>query len=137
MRKEAFIFFYLPSTTDLSHDKNQFGEIVSLHPIYCPYEDFRRYSEAGEDFIPTDLESRDLEKRTKAAKIVRKFFKNAAQVSTSNIIRNANNLLTTLQHDDNDITWIGSTKQRVDTGRRLWVLLVSCFFFHCNLYLFI
>ena len=43
MRKEAFIFFfYLPSTTDLSHDINHFGENVSLHPIYCPYEDFRR-----------------------------------------------------------------------------------------------
>ena len=40
-----------------------------------------------------------------------KIFKAAAEVSNANIVRNPKNLLTTLQHDDNDITWIGTTKQ--------------------------
>ena len=118
MKQESSALFpYLPSTTDHSHDINQFKENVSLHPIDSPYEDFRGYSETGEDFIPTDLESRDLEKRTKAVEIVRKFFKHAAEVSNCNIIWNTNNLLTILPHDDNDITWIGKTKQRVDSGK--------------------
>ena len=99
MRQEAFTFFYLPTTTDCSHNTNQFRENVSLHAIDCPYEDFRRYSETEEDFIATDLESKDLEKRTKAADIVRTFFKDAAEVSNLNIIKNAN-LLTTIQHDN-------------------------------------
>ena len=68
-------FFYLLSTTDCSHNINQFREKVSLHPIDCIYEDFRQYSKTGEDFMPIDLESRDIEKRTKAAEIVRKFLR--------------------------------------------------------------
>ena len=88
-----------------------------MHPIDCPYEDFRWYSETGEDFIPTDLETRDLEKRTTAKEIVRKFFKDAVEASSSNIMRNTNNLLMTLRYDDNDITWIVTTKQRVEPGR--------------------
>lgn len=88
-----------------------------MHPIDCPYEDFRWYLETGEDFIPIDLESRDLEKRTTAMETVRIFFKDAIEASSSNIMRNTNNLLMTLQHDDNDITWIVTTKQRVEPGR--------------------
>ena len=90
------LFFYLPSTTDRSHDINHFKENVSLHPIDCPYQDFRWYSETGEDFIQTDLELRNLEKQTRAAEIVRKFFKDVTEVSNSNIIGNANNLFTAL-----------------------------------------
>ena len=86
---------------------------VSLHPIDCPNENFRQYSKMGEDFMPQDLESRDLEKRSKAVQIVQKFFKNAVEVSNTNIIRNVNNLLTTLLPDNNkDISWVGATKQR-------------------------
>ena len=88
-----------------------------MHPIDYPYEDFRQYSEAGEDFIPNDLESKDLEKRIKAVEIVRKFFKYAVEVSNSNIIWNTNNLLTILRYNGNDITWIGTTKQRVHSGK--------------------
>ena len=57
-----------------------------MHPIDCPYEDFRWYLETGEDFIPIDLESRDLEKRTTAMETVRIFFKDAIEASSSNII---------------------------------------------------
>ena len=116
-QESSTLFFYLPSTTNRSHDINHFKENISLDPIDCPYEDFRWYSETGEDFIPKDFELRDLEKQTKAAEIVRKVFKGATEVSNSNIIGNESNLFTVLQHDGNDITWIGTTKQRVDSGR--------------------
>ena len=63
--------------------------------------------------MPQDLESRDLEKRSKAVQVLLKNFKDAVDVSNANIIRNANNLLTTLSPDsDEDISWIGATKQK-------------------------
>ena len=91
---------------------------VSLHPSDCPYEDFRHYSKTGEDFMPQDLQSRDPEKRIKVVEIVQKIFKDAVEVSNTNIIRNANNLLTTLPPDSyKDIVWIGTTKQRVESQK--------------------
>ena len=69
---------------------------VSLHQIDCPYENFRQYLKTGEDFMPQDLESRDLEKLSKAVQVLQKIFKDGVEVSGANIIRNANNLLTTL-----------------------------------------
>ena len=74
-QESSTLFFYLFSTTDFSRDINQFKENVSLHPIGCLYEYFRQYSETGED-----LESKDLEKRTKAAEIVRNFFQDATDM---------------------------------------------------------
>ena len=60
-RQEAStLCFYLPSTTDRCHSINQYRDHVSLHPIDCPYENFRQYSKTGEDFMPQDLELRDL-----------------------------------------------------------------------------
>ena len=117
-KRRIIYLIYLPSSTiDSSHNVSQFKEDVSLHPTDCRYQDFRRYSETGENNIPTDWESRDLEKRTKAAEFVRKCFKDVNETSNSNIIWNANDLLTTLKHDRNDITCVGSTKQRVDAGK--------------------
>ena len=117
MRREAFNFF-LPSLNYWSLPQYKSVQRKRFFdPIDCPYEGFRQYAETEEDFIPTDLESKDHKKRTKAAEIVRTFFKDAAEVSNSTITKNANNLLTTLRHDDNDITWIGTTKQRGDAGR--------------------
>ena len=68
--------------------------------------------------MPSDLELRDLEKRQNRAETVRRFFKDVVEVSNSNIVRNANNLLMDLPRDnDKKITWIGTTKQRVDSGK--------------------
>ena len=89
-----------------------------MQPIGCPYEAFKQYSKNGKDFVPSDLELRDLEKRQNRAETVRRFFKDVVEVSNSNIVRNANNLLMDLPRDnDKKITWIGTTKQRVDSGK--------------------
>ena len=66
----------------------------------------------------SDLESRDLKKRENAAETVRRFIKESVEVSNSNIVRNASNLLRDLPRDnDKNITWIVTTKQRVDSGK--------------------
>ena len=92
--EQSKMFFFLRSTTDRKEKINQFFENVSLHPIDCRYEDFRKYSVVGRDFCPQDLDSTDLEKRLAAREIVLKFFKDAFHVCNSNLVRNANNLLT-------------------------------------------
>ena len=69
-QEASILFFYLPSTTDRCNAIIKFMDNVSLHPIDCLYEDFRQYSSTGEDFMPLDLESRDLKKRNKAIEIV-------------------------------------------------------------------
>ena len=56
--------------------------------------------------------------RNKAVEIVRRFFKDMVEVSNSNIVRNANNLLTTLlPGSDKNIAWIGTMEQRVGSGK--------------------
>ena len=78
---------------------------VSLHPIACPYESFRQHSKTWDDFVPQNLKSRDLEKRNKVVGIVQRLYEEAVEVSNSNLIRNADNLISTLLPDsENDIT---------------------------------
>ena len=111
------LFFYLTSSIERSYVINQLREYVSLHPIDCPFEAFKQYSENEEDFVPSDVESRHLEKCETAAETVRRFFKDAVEVSNSNIVRNENNFLTDLPRDnDKNITRIGTMKERVDSG---------------------
>ena len=106
------LFFCLPSTTDRSESINQYMDHVSLHPIDCPYESFRQYSKTGDDFVSQDFELRDLEKRNKVVGIVQRLFKEAVEVSNSNLIRNVNNLILKLPPEyENGITWIGKTKK--------------------------
>ena len=88
------MFFFLPSTTNRKETINQFFKNVSLHPIDGRYEDFRKYSATGRDFYPQALDSPDMDKRLVAREIVVNFFKDAVQVSNSNLVRNANTLLT-------------------------------------------
>ena len=56
------LFFYLTSSIERSYVINQLREYVSLHPIDCPFEAFKQYSKNEEDFVPSDVESRHLEK---------------------------------------------------------------------------
>ena len=75
--------------------------------------------------MPSDLQSRDIEKRENAAETIRRFFKDTVEVSNSNIVRNANNLLTDLpRNNDKSIAWIGTTEQRVDSGKFKLKLLI-------------
>ena len=97
IQEHSNIFFFLPSTTDKNEKINQFFKNVSLHPIDCRYEDFRKYLAVGRDFCLQNLHSTDLEKRLAAREIIVKLFKDAVHVFNSNFMRNTNNLLTHFQ----------------------------------------
>ena len=94
VQEHSRMFFFLPSTTDIKEKVNQFFKNLSLHPIDCRHEDFTKYSVTGRDFYLQDLDSPDMEKRLAAREIVVNLFKDAARVSNSNLVRNANTLLT-------------------------------------------
>ena len=124
------LFFYLPSTTNSSHVINQVRENVSLHPIDCPYIDclMKLSNNIQNQRRVCALTLRDLEKCENAAETIWRFLKDAVEVSNSNIVRNVNNLLTDLTHNNNkNITWVGTMKQRVDYDKvdneTLWLLV--------------
>ena len=105
--------------TDRKEKINQFVKNVSLHPIDCQYEDFKKYSQDKTDFRPQGLDLPDLNKRLAAKEIVVNVFKDAARVSDSNLVRNANTLLMTGDtkvNADGVINWTGKS-QRLDQDR--------------------
>ena len=120
LQEYSTLFFYLPSTTDWKKKISQLVKNLSLHPIDCRYEDFKNYSRNQTDFTPQDLESPDLNKRLAAREIVVNFFKDAAQLSNLNLLRNAaNTLLLTGGAKINAggvINWIGKS-QTLDQDR--------------------
>ena len=111
------LFFYLPSTIDCSESINQYLEYVLLHPIDCLYERFKQYSCTGKEFIPQDLDSRDLEKWHIAVQIVQNCFKEAVNVPNSNLICNANHLILTLPQVRDDIAWVSSSKNPIKSDK--------------------
>ena len=93
-RKESSrLFFYLSSTTDCKETINQCRDYVQLYPIDCLYDDFTKYSWKGDPFRPQDLDSKDPKKRAPAREIVVNFFKDAIQISNSNLNQNTNTWL--------------------------------------------
>ena len=88
---------------------------IFLHPIDCRYENFQKYSRISVDFKPQDLDSPGLEKRSVAKEIALNFFKDAAQVSNSNLVENANTLLTKGSakiNPEQEISWTGKSRKR-------------------------
>ena len=62
-----------------------------------------------------DLDSLDLERRLAAREIAVKFFKDAVQVSNSNLVRNAKTLWTSGNakiNPEKEISWIGKSGKR-------------------------
>ena len=69
------------------------------------------------DFQPHLLNSSDPEKRDPQVELMYNFFRQMAETSNANLIRNADYLLASLseKRDNNEITEIGPTTQRYDT----------------------
>ena len=83
--ESSWVFFYLSSTTDRNESINQYRDCVQLYPIDCLYDDFTKYSPKGDPFRPQDLDSKDPKKRAPTREIVVDFFKDAIQISNSNL----------------------------------------------------
>ena len=83
----------MPSTTDRKEKINKFFNNVHLHLNDCAYEDFSNYSLKNKTFYPQHLDSRFPEERAAAKEIVLSYFRHIAEISYSNLIRNANSLI--------------------------------------------
>ena len=92
-REDSLLFFYLPSTTDRKESIIQYSDHVQLYPIDCLYDNFIKHSSKKEKFMPQDLDSKYTRKRALAREIVVNFFKDAIQISNSNLRRNGKTLL--------------------------------------------
>ena len=87
------LFLFLPSTTNRKEKINKFFNNVLLHRIDCAYEDFSNYSLKNKTFYAQHLDSRFLEERAAAKEVVSSYFRHIAEISDSNLIRNANSLI--------------------------------------------
>ena len=76
--ESSTLFFYLPSTMDRKESINQFKSNVQLHLIDCSYEKFSEFSSKQSEI---------------AREIVINYMKHIANVSNSNLKRNASVLL--------------------------------------------
>ena len=87
------LFLFLSSTTDRKGKIYKFFNNVLLYPIACAYEDFSDYSLKNKTFYPQYLDSRFPKERAAAKEIVLSYFRHIAEISDSNLIRNANPLI--------------------------------------------
>ena len=97
------IFFFLPSTTDRIKDINKYMNSVNLMPIDIDPSEF------GKDFDPStlDFKNKDREKnRESLLKVLRKI----ADLSNSSLQKNADGLLATKPHRNQDILWVGGKR---------------------------
>ena len=85
--------FFPPSTTDRKEKINKFFGNVNLHSLDCPYDGFVNYSTKNHSLLPHHLDSRNTTEREAAREILRNFLKHVAEMSNSNVIRNANSLM--------------------------------------------
>ena len=83
----------MPSTTGRKEKIHKFFGKFNLHPIDCSYDDFGNYSTKNQLFLPHHLDSRNTTEREATREIVGNFLKHVAEMSNSNLIRNANCLM--------------------------------------------
>lgn len=86
------LFCYLPLTTDRKESLNQHKGNVQLHLITCEMTKFEEFSKTNSDFFLQHLESHDPKERAIAREIMLNFIKHVANISNSNLNRNANAL---------------------------------------------
>ena len=67
--------------------------VTLIHPIDCAYDDCVNYSTKNHSFLPHHLDSRNATEREASREILRNFLKHVAEMSNSNLIRNANSLM--------------------------------------------
>ena len=108
------LFFYLPSITNRKEKINQFRDNVNLNPIDDSFGFLNSFSPDKADFQPHLLNSSDPGKRDPQVELLYNFFTQMAEASNANLIRNANFLRATEKRKNNEIVWVGPTKQRYD-----------------------
>ena len=118
MRNSLLCFYFVPSITDRKEKINQHRDKVNLKPIDCSLDYLNSFSPNKEaSFRPDLLNSADAELRRPQVELLYRFFRQMAETSNANLIRNADYLLATNNKDNSNIVWVGPTKQRFDTTK--------------------
>ena len=98
--------FFLPSTTDWIEDINRY--MNSLNLILTDIDP----SESGENFDPSKLDFEN-EDRQRTRESVLRVLRKAIDLFNSNLQKNADGLLATKPHRNEDILWIGEKGKHV------------------------
>ena len=121
------LFFFLPSITDCKKKINKFFNNVHLHSIDCAYEGLSNYSLKNKTFYPQHLDPRFPEEWEAAKEIVLSDFRHIAEISNSNLIRNANSLIAKNEikiDPEVELNWIGETDPQNQTKFKLGYYLL-------------
>ena len=86
--KSSTLFFCLLSNTDHKEKINQFSNNMKPNPIDCSLEFLKSFSPDKVDFQPHLLNSSDPEKRDPQVELLHNFFRQMAETSNTNLIRN-------------------------------------------------
>ena len=93
-------------------------ENVNLNPIDHSLDYLNSFStNKGASFRPDLLNSADEELRSPQVELLYRFFRQMAETSNANLVRNEDHLLAMSNTDNSNIVWVGPTKQRFDTTK--------------------
>ena len=108
------LFYYLPSITDRKEELNQYCNNAKLSPVDCSLSFIKIFAtKKGENFRPQLLNLTDPEKHNPQVKMLSGLFKETAQYSNNNIIRNTDFLLSKHKRRVENIPWVGANKKKI------------------------
>ena len=115
-RKEfSTLFYYLPSITDRKETINLHKNNANLTPIYCPLMLIESFaSKKGTSFNPQLLNSTNPEHRNPQVEMLYGLFRQIAEYSNNNLVRNADYLLAKNKRRAEDMLWVVVNKKRFD-----------------------
>ena len=116
--KKTFSWEFLSSFDNQLKGKDQQRDNVNLNPIDYSLDCLNSFSTNKEvSFWPDLLNSADEELRNPQVELLYQFFRQMAETSNVNLVRNADHLLAMSNTDNSNIVWVGPTKQRFDTTK--------------------
>ena len=108
------LFYYLPSIIGRKEEVNQYRNNAKLSPVDCSLSFIEIFAtKKGENFRLQLLNSTDPEKRNLQVKMLSGLFKQIAQYSDNNIIRNKDFLLSKHKRRVENIPWVGANKKKI------------------------
>ena len=116
-RKEfSTLFYYLPLITDRKETINVHKNNANLTPIYCPLTLIESFaSKKGTSFNPQLLNSTNPEQRNPQVEMSYGLFRQIAEYSNNNLVRNADYLLAKNKRRAEDMPWVVVNKKRFDS----------------------
>ena len=117
-KKDEFstLLHYLPSITDRKETINLHKSNVNLTPVDCPLTFIESFStKKGTSFNPQLLNSTNPDHRNLQVEMLYGLFRQIAEYSHNNLVRNADYLLGKNKRGAENISWVGANKKRFDS----------------------